>query len=582
MSFFKRAAYTKSEAIKWPIPNYWDVAAFLLIFSVIILLVWGAKQMTVPYQLGQSIPISLAPSNLPLYALHTVMRMFIGLFCSLIFTFIFGTWAGKSRRAERIIIPIIDVLQSVPVLSFLSITVSCFIALFRGSMWGPECAAIFAIFVAQVWNMTLSFYQSVRTVPHDLKEAARMFHLSAWQSFWRIDVPFGMPGLLWNMMMSMSGSWFFVTASEAFSVAHQSITLPGIGSYIALAILHADKTAIVYAILSMFVVILLYDQLLFRPMAQWVRKFKFEAEEDVDIDQPWAVRLFQNTVLLRYLSLLLDRFSDWVINLKPFGTAESRHKTKRPFSKKHDYVAVLYPIFLTLIIAGAFIVVSYFIWKNVTLSELKHLLFLGACTGARVMSLIFISSLIWVPVGVWIGTRPRIAGIIQPVVQFLAAFPANLAFPVVTMLIVTFKLNVEIWVSPLMVLGTQWYILFNVIAGTSALPKDLKQVAASLGVTGWLKWRKLILPSIFPYFLTGAITAAGGAWNASIVAEFVSWGVVNLHATGLGAFIASASSDGNFSQVVLGTVIMCLYVLFINRIFWRPLYNLAVRKFSFG
>lgn len=580
MSWLKHITYTKGEGIKWPKPNSWDAVAFCVFFGIVILLAYGAQQMAVPYQLGQAIPISLSPKYLPYYALRTVLRMFIGLFFALLFTFIFGTWAGKSKRAERIIIPAIDILQSVPVLSFLSITVTGFIVLFRGSMLGPECAAIFAIFTAQAWNMALSFYQSVRTVPYDLREAAKIFHLSAWQRFWRVDVPFAMPGLLWNMMMSMSGSWFFVTASEAFSVANQQITLPGIGSYIVLATQHADKHAIIYAILAMFVVILLYDQFLFRPLAEWVQRFKFDSVEDVTTEQAWIVKLFQRTILLNRLGSFIGTLADAIVNLQIFNGSKKIKMAPLSVKKKLDYVAVLYPLFVGGLIVGALTVVCYFLFTKLSWQELKHLIFLGGCTGLRVMVMIIISSLIWVPIGVWIGFRPRVAAVIQPIMQFLAAFPTNLTFPVVAILIVKYHLNVEIWASPLMVLGTQWYILFNVIAGTSALPKELKQSTATFGVRGFLLWRKLILPGIFPFFVTGAITAAGGAWNASILAEVISWGAINLHATGLGSYISNAASAGNFQHVVLATIVMCLFVVCINRLLWRPLYNLAAEKFT--
>lgn len=578
MSFLNNT-YNKSEATKWPIPNYWDILVFCLIFGVLVLLAWGARQMSVPYNIGQEIPISLDPRFLPMYALRTVMRMFIGLFFALLFTFIFGTWAGKSKRAEKIIIPAIDILQSIPVLSFLSITIAGFISLFKGSMFGPECAAIFVIFTAQAWNMALSFYQSVRTVPLDLREAVRIYHLSAWQRFLRLDVPFAMPGLLWNMMMSMSGSWFFVTASEAISVANQNITLPGIGSYIALAITHADKIAIVYAIVAMLIVILLYDQLLFRPLAQWVQRFKFENVEDVTIEVPWVVRLFHRTVFLNKLGDFFDLLSEKIITLsflnRPIKTRVFQEKIG-----KHNWGIIVYNIVLSVFVVGAGITIFYFIYTNLSFADFRHLIFLGGCTGLRVMVLIAISSLIWVPIGVWVGLRPQFASFIQPIVQFLAAFPANLAFPVVFFMIVKFHLNMEIWVSPLMVLGTQWYILFNVIAGTSALPKELKQATESFGVKGFVRWKRLILPGIFPYFLTGAITAAGGAWNASVVAEVISWGTVNLRATGIGAYIEDATRSGAFSHVVLGTIIMSLFVLTINRLIWRPLYNLAAKRFS--
>jgi len=580
MAFFREPAYTKNEVTTWAIPNYWDAIALVLVFALIVMLAWSAKQMTATYHVGEAIPLSLAPSNLPAYAFRTVLRMFIALLCSLIFTFIFGTWAAKNKHAERLIIPIIDILQSVPILSFLSISVTGFILLFPNSMFGPECASIFVIFTSQVWNMTLSFYQGVKTVPNDLEEAANIFRLSAWQRFWRIEVPFSMQGLLWNMMMSMSGSWFFVTASEAISVANQNITLPGIGSYIALAIEQANSTAIIYAIIAMLVVIFLYDQLLFRPLVYWIERFKEEQDEDVESSRAWIVSLFQQTKLLRRSSALFSAFGNIFINLSIFNWRSTVEVAKRSSRRFRISPVVVYYVAVTAIFIIAFFAVGKFIFSKVDFAEIEHAFLLGIFTGIRVMVLIGISSLIWVPVGVWIGLRPRIATKVQPIVQFLAAFPANLLFPIVAMLVVKWHLNVEIWVAPLMVLGTQWYILFNVIAGASALPKELKLAAANFRVKGWLWWRRLVLPGIAPYFITGAITAAGGAWNASIVAEVINWGAVKLRATGLGAYIAEHTARGDFQRIALGTIVMCLLVFIVNRLVWRPLYNLAVDRFK--
>lgn len=573
MAITPKHTYSKNEATTWSVPNYWDLIAIALIISFIILIAWGAKQMAGSYQLGDIIPISLDPSHLPSYALRTVMRLFIALFFSLIFTFTFGAWAAKNKAAERLIIPIIDILQSVPVLSFLSITVVGFIVIFKNSMLGPECAAIFAIFTSQVWNMALSFYQGVKTVPGDLKEAANVFRLSAWQRFWKIEVPFSMPGLLWNMMMSMSGSWFFVTACEAFSVANQNITLPGIGSYIALAITQANGHAIIYAIICMIVVIFLYDQLLFRPLIYWTEKFK-DSEDHEARPRVWLISLFQRTKLLRSLTNQLNKFTDLLINIKPLNIKIKPPKKRRPriFIDKAPYLLI------ALVIALSSFAIWKFVFSSVSFSEAGHVAVLGLFTGARVMSLIIISSIIWVPIGVWIGLRPNIAARVQPIVQFVAAFPANLLFPVMTMMIITLNLNVEIWVAPLMILGTQWYILFNVIAGTSALPKELKLAAANFKVKGFLWWRRIILPGIAPYFVTGAITAAGGAWNASIIAEIISWGEIKLFASGLGAYIQTNFTAGDFPRIALGTIIMCLIVLLINRLFWRPLYNIAMNR----
>lgn len=560
-------------------PNYWDIIALVFVLAAITLLAWNAKQMAVPYQLGQPIPISLDPHNLPSYALRTVSRMLIALFFSLLFTFIFATWAAKSKRAERIIIPIIDICQSIPILGFLSVAIVGFIALFPGSLLGPECAAIFVIFTSQAWNMALGFYQTVRSVPSELREAARMFHLSAWQRFWRIDVPFSMPGLLWNMMLSMSAGWFFVVASEAVSVANQQIMLPGIGSYIAIAIKAADMRAIGYAIFTMFVVILLYDQLLFRPLIAWAEKFKAEQVAPEREANSWLVNLLHRTRLLRYLGLQATNLFNSMVNVPALRSkAIPENET---WSVRYERALNWGSNFLiTVVILSGMVFSTYFIFRHIPLGDVTHVFVLGLITALRVIVLIILCSLVWVPIGVWVGLRPNVAQVVQPVAQFLAAFPANLLYPVVVMLIVRYHLSVEIWVTPLMILGVQWYVLFNVIAGASLIPKELLQVTDNLSVTGWLRWRRLILPGIFPYYITGAITAVGGAWNASIVAEVVSWGNTKLVATGLGAYIEEYTEKGDFLHSALGISMMCIFVLVLNRLVWRPLYVLAATRFQ--
>ncbi|MBI5448188.1 MAG: ABC transporter permease subunit [Gammaproteobacteria bacterium] len=536
--------------------------------------------MAVPYHVGQTLPLSLDPHYLPRYALFTFLRMSVALLFSLLFTFVFATWAAKSRRAEQIIIPCIDIFQSLPVIAILSITIVGFIKLFPGSLLGPECAAVFAIFTSQVWNMALSFYQSLCTVPKELKEAAKMFHLSAWQRFWRIEVPFATPGLLWNMMMSMSASWFFLTVSESVTVADQTITLPGLGSYIALAIKHADLHAVGYVILAMLVVILIYDQLLFRPLIHWAEKFRVESESSGETSFSLFNFILHKTRLMQYVGLLWEKTSDLFVNVR--FLRQSPESSARAIKKKRESFLsqCLWKIFVGLLLAGSLGVLAWFIFTTLSLSIFFHAVVLGAITGLRVLTVLIVSSLIWVPVGVWIGLRPRVAEKAQPIVQLLASFPANLLFPIVVSLIVRFHLNVEIWVTPLMILGTQWYILFNVIAGASAIPKDLKQAVDNFGLKGWLWWRKLILPAIFPYYVTGAITAAGGAWNTSIVAEVASWGDTTLRATGLGAYITKYAQQGNFPFIVLGMSVMCFYVLILNRFVWRRLYLLAMRRYS--
>jgi NitT/TauT family transport system permease protein len=571
--------YAKNEAATWPIPNYWDMIALALILALILLFGWGAAKMMGQYQLGKPMPISLDPLYLPYYALRTVLRMLIALCFSLLFTFIFGTWAAKSRHAERLIIPCIDILQSVPVLGFLSVAIVVFIGLFQGSLLGPECAAIFAIFTAQVWNMTLSFYQSVSTVPKNLREAAAMFRLSAWQRFWRIEVSFAMPALLWNAMMSMSGSWIFLVAAESISVGQYQITLPGVGSYIAAAIAQKDLIAIANVIIAMLLVIALYDQLLFRPLTAWAEKFKTDQTAAEDVPESWVLNLVRRTRLFQAWVMTATIVGNGLVNLRWLRRKAAYTPPATHINIRYALLTVWY-IALSAALAFALLFIGRFIFSQIAWHEVQHVFFLGFITGSRVLILILLSSLVWTPIGIWIGLNPRLSQMVQPLIQFLAAFPANLFFPLITFLIIRYHLNVNIWISPLMILGTQWYILFNVIAGTAALPQHLHHAVGTLNVSGWLWWRRFMLPGIFPYYITGAITAAGGAWNISIIAETVNWGHIHLQAMGLGAYISEATTQGDFRRLVLGIVVMALYVLVINRLLWRPLYRLAEERFQ--
>jgi len=574
-----RNTYAKNEVTTWSVPNYWDMLALMLVLTVIISLGYGARAMLGHYELGEAMPIYLSPVHLPYYALRTVLRMFIALSFSMLFTFVFGTWAAKSRHAERIIIPMIDILQSVPVLGYLSITLVAFVVFFKGSMLGPECAAIFTIFTAQAWNMVLSFYQSVSNVPEELQEAARMFHLNAWQRFWRIEVPFAMPSLIWNMMMSMSGSWVFLVASEAISVANKNIMLPGIGSYIDLAIKQQNTQALWWVILAMFLVVALYDQLFFRPLVAWSEKFKPQESEDEEYPESWLLNLFQRTRFFLILGRLFSFLGDRIVNCRVTPKKAKRQVVKvRPWLNL--LILVIWNVVLLLVIGYACYALYQFIFNTVSLPEALHVSFLCLMTLCRIVVVLVVSSIIWVPVGVWIGSRPKVSAVVSPIAQFLAAFPINLLFPVMAMWILRYHLNVNIWCSPLMVLGTQWYILFNVIAGSSAQPKQLRNAVNSLHVSGWLKWRKFILPGIFPYYITGAITAAGGAWNISIIAEAIEWGTHHLNAVGIGAYITEVSMHGDFPKLALGISVMSIFVLVINRVFWRPLYNLAQERYQ--
>jgi NitT/TauT family transport system permease protein len=563
------------------LPNAWDIAAILLVFAVLIGVTSVARGTLAPLTSVQATEIHLDPAYLPGYALRTTLRMFAALIASLIFTFTVATLAAKSRRAAIIIIPILDILQSVPILGFLSFTVLFFLHLFPGQELGAELAAVFAIFTSQAWNMAFSFYQSLTTEPADLDEACRSFGLSPWQRFWRLDVPFAVPGLVWNTMLSMSGGWFFVVASEAITVGNTTFTLPGIGSYVAVALGKSDLLAIFYAVLAMLVVILLYDQLLFRPLVAWSGKFRFETVQTAADSEPWVLKLLRRTYLLRQIGGWIgDRFA--VIGRLRLGRAERTFaslKTGRTASRLGDAV------FYAIVIAAA----GYALWQVISFcaahlawSDLLTCVIDAVFTLLRVIAALVISCAIWVPIGVWVGLRPKATKLVQPAAQFLAAFPANLLFPVVVAGIVAFHLLPNIWLTPLMVLGTQWYILFNVVAGASALPGDLKEVAASFGLRGWLRWKRLIIPGILPYFITGALTATGAAWNASIVAEVASWGKTTLVAKGLGAYIAEATTAGNTSKIVLGVAVMSAFVLSFNRLIWRPLYAYSSRRTNLG
>lgn len=558
--------------------NPWDLLALVIILLLFVLMAYGASQMSHPFNVGTPSVISLDPARLPFYGLQSVLRMLIAMVFSLLFTFTIGAWAAKNKHVERIIIPAIDILQSVPVLGYLSITVTGFIALFPGSLMGPELCCIFVLFTAQVWNMALGFYQSLKTIPDDLVEAARMFNLNPWQRFWRIEIPFAMPNLLWNMMMSMSQSWVFLMFSEAIQVANQNIQLPGIGSYIFVALKHENLHAIVYAIIAMFVVIFLYDQLMFRPLLKWAEKFKFDKMPDEKSNRAWFTNLLQRAQLIRYFGLLFSKFGDAFINIT-FSKHTYREKNIKKDSVlgKITIFSVYSAVFVILVVACYLF--GRFVFSTLGWSNIWHVLLLTLASTLRIVATIIISSIIWVPVGVWIGRNPKLSKLAQPIVQFCAAFPANLIYPLVVILILKYNLSINFWSTGLIILGAQWYILFNVIAGTSTMPKEIFYAAKNFNVKGWLWWRRVVFPGIFPYYVTGAITAAGGAWNLTIVAELVQWGKHTYAAFGVGAYITHYTNVGDFHRIALGIGMLCIFVLLFNWLVWRPLYNLAETRY---
>ena len=553
-----------------------DLVAALVVFALLVLLGLGLRQMMAPVAAAMPATISLSPLALPAYVLRTTLRMFFALFASLLFTLTYATLAAKNRRAEMVLVPLLDVLQSVPVLGYLSFTVLFFVALFPGSVLGPECAAIFAIFTSQAWNMAFSFYQTLRTIPLDIDEASRAFRFSAWQRFWRLEVPFAMPGLIWNMMMSMSGGWFFIVASEAISVGNISYALPGVGSYVAKAIAARDLHAVFYAIGAMTIAILLYDQLLFRPLVAWADKFRSEQTATQTVPKSLVLDLFRRAAFMHSLGAPIGSALDFLMRRRFAPFAWPSHPNRPAIPRRVGDI-----IWLTCIAATTIFIVLqllHFVTPTLTWHDVQIVTGNGFLTLLRVVVLIILATLIWVPIGVQVGLRPELVEKVQPVAQFLAAFPANLMFPVAVVLIVHFGADPVIWLSPLMILGTQWYILFNVIAGTTAYPSDFKEAAATFRIQGWRWWRDALLPGIFPYYITGAITASGGAWNASIVSEVVSWGPTKLDAGGLGAYIARMTAAGDFPRIALGIAVMSAMVIAMNRLIWRPLYAFAERR----
>ena len=650
----------------------WDLIAVPLILGALLLLALAFQGSREPFAPGTpDLTVSLDPRFLPYYGLRSFVRMLLAVFFSLIFTFTYATLAAKSRRAEKVMIPVLDFLQSLPILGFLTVTTTIFLGLFRGDALGLEAASIFAIFTSQVWNMAFSFYFSLTTIPRELTEAAAQMRLSGWQKFWKLEVPFATPSLLWNTMMSVSGGWFFVVASEVISVVGRTRPqfLPGIGSYIGRAIQEANVLAMVYAGVTLLIIVLIYDQLLFRPIVAWAEKFKFEQSESADTAQSWMLTLIQRARLVQSLGTLpaagWERLSLATSRrTRPGRPLEQAVPLSRRRAQDRGWNAVIAMVSAGLLYllatfmfgpalgvragqalapnmnlnvafdpavtrrfsgAGVQVGADQTVWLSsvctvirkapadtglqqlaessgtlaggslqraclaplaapgqVALAELPGVFVLSLLTLLRVMMMIVVATLVWVPVGVWIGLSPRVAQTVQPLAQFLAAFPANLIFPVFVVLIAHFHLSPNVFLSPLIVLGTQWYILFNVVAGTIAIPTDLKEAARVQGLRGWVYWKRLILPSIFPAFVTGGITASGGSWNASIVAEVASWGSVTLSAAGLGAYIAHWSTGEFNPHVALGMLVMGLFVLSFNRLFWRRLYTIAEERYRLG
>lgn len=555
-----------------------DIAVILGTLALLALIAQLGAGTLVSFEPPNIVPtVDLDPRNLPYYAGRSTLRMFIALFFSTVFTLVYGYLAAYSPRAERVMIPLLDILQSVPVLGFLSITVTGFIALFPGSLLGLEAASIFAIFTSQVWNMTFSFYQSLRTVPKELIEAATLYQLSSWQRFTQLELPSAMIGLLWNAMMSFGGGWFFVAASEAISVLNQEYTLPGIGSYVAAAIADENLGALGWALLTIAIVIVVVDQLFWRPLIAWSDKFRIEQSAAAEAPESWVYDLLQAARIPRMLGKLItpgkETLNQFLSKLTPPPA------TFKPDPSQNRRGDRFFNTILVMIIGGLIAWALHFISTTVGIGEVFIAFGLGILTLLRVTVLLLLATVIWTPIGVAIGFNPKLARALQPVVQFLASFPANFIFPFATLFFIRTNISIEWGSILLMALGAQWYILFNSIAGAQSIPTDLREMADDIGLKGWQRWKKLIIPGIFSAWVTGGVTASGGAWNASIVSEIVTWGSTTLTATGLGTYIAEATSAGDWPRITLGISMMSLFVVGINRLLWRRLYQLAEAKY---
>jgi len=522
--------------------------------------------------------VSTDPVHLPGYALRSLARMFIALGLSVGFTFVYGTAAARSRRAEKILLPALDILQSVPILGFLSITVTAFLALFPHSLLGLECAAIFAIFTSQAWNLTFSFYHSLVTQPRELDEATRVLRLTKWQRFWKLDVPGSMIGLVWNGMMSFGGGWFFLTAAEAITVNRHTYALPGIGSYVAAASAQSSLGKIGLAILVMIVMVLAVNFLFWRPMVAWSERFRNEQGEAAEQPRSVVLDTLRRSRVPRLLGRPVRPVTEGLDRAtRVFGTADRDLDVSPARRRAGDTVFGL--VVGVAVVWGAWTAIAY-VSRTIGLDQLPHAFWLGAITFARVVVVVVVSTLVWVPVGVKIGLSARLSRFAQPIVQVLASFPANFLFPVAAAFFIATTISLSWGAIVLMALGAQWYILFNTIAGAMSIPSDLREAMDNLGVRGWQRWRRFILPAIFPYYVTGGITAAGGAWNASIIAEVVTYGQHVLLASGLGSYITLATADGNLAKVLTGIIVMSIYVDGINRLVWRRLFRLAETRFA--
>jgi len=558
----------------------WSVLLDLAVFAAVLAGIQGLLVMT-RYWFGAMTPaavISRSPRALPLYAFYSVVRIAIAYVLSLLFALVYGYIAAYNQHLEGLMVAVLDILQSIPVLSFLPGVMLAMVALFPTRQLGVEFGAILLIFTGQVWNMAFSFYASLKSIPRELREAARIFSFGKWQRFVELELPYGAIGLVWNSMVSVAGGWFFLMACEMFVLGKRDFRLPGLGSYLQTAASAGDTSAIFWGVGTMIGVILLIDQLVWRPAIAWSDKFKFEQVESGAQPRSAVLNLLRRSnVLERFRMAVLAPISERI------SLRAARHpdvgETPQPPAYWKTVVAMVGGALLGGAILYALFAAAMAL-KTLTAPELIATLRGAAATWARVVVSLLIAAAWTIPAGVAIGFNPKLARFAQPFAQLAASVPATALFPVLLLALIRMGGGLGVGSILLMLLGTQWYVLFNVIAGAMAIPTDLREVADVFRFGRWDRWRTVILPGIFPYLVTGMVTASGGAWNASIVAEYFHFKGQTLQTVGLGAQISSATDSGNFNLLLLSTIVMAALVVSVNRSVWRPLYRLAQTRFK--
>ena len=556
-----------------------DIAVFLFVFAAIFGVYAIGRSWLRP--MAPQAHISQDPRVLPLYALYSLIRIGLAYALSLGFALAYGYAAARSRRAEMVLIPLLDILQSIPVLSFLPGVMLAMVAIFPHSQLGVELGSIILIFTGQVWNIAFSFYSSLKTIPRELNEVARIYRFSGWQRFNELDLPFSTIGLVWNSMMSVAGGWFFLMACEMFVLGDRDFRLPGLGSFLQTAAGNGDTRAILWGLAAMVVVIVMLDQLIWRPVIAWADKFKFEQVESAKTAQYNLLTLLgRASFVIRIYRRVIRPVIDWLTLTFAVGARRAAETFSVP--KRETTRRVLLVILAGVTLVGLGFAVFHAVRELSDLHGADYFTLLrsAAFTFLRVNAALLLGALWTIPAGVAIGSSPRLARIAQPLAQIAASIPATALFPVILLFLIRLRGGLEIAALVVMLLGTQWYILFNVIAGAMAIPTDLKEAARIFHFSSWDRWRHLILPGIFPYLVTGMVTASGNAWNASIIAEYFHFQGRIVSTVGLGSTISRASDSGRFDILLAATLIMAGVVVLINRLLWRRLYRLASSRFK--